>query len=92
MGMNAKENLLRTVDRDQVLLFGSHNQMLYERGVWLCGMENFMVALHTDRERIQRLIRGIAAPDQGMPFPRENIEAFVNTVRKHGRYPLKWDR
>ena len=60
MGMNAKENLLRTADRDQVLLFGSHNQMLYERGVWLCGMENFMVALHTDRERIQRLIRGIA--------------------------------
>ena len=60
MGMNAKENLLRTADRDQVLLFGSQNQMLYERGVWPCGMENFMVALHTDRERIQRLIRGIA--------------------------------
>jgi uroporphyrinogen decarboxylase len=28
------------------------------------------------------------APDQGMPFPEEHIEAFRRAVEKHGRYPL----
>ncbi|MCL2351360.1 MAG: hypothetical protein FWC55_02390 [Firmicutes bacterium] len=27
-------------------------------------------------------------PDQGMPFPRENIEAFYQAVEEYGRYPL----
>jgi uroporphyrinogen decarboxylase len=28
------------------------------------------------------------APDQGMPFPREHIEAVYETIRRYGRYPL----
>ncbi len=32
----------------------------------------------------------IAAPDQGMPFPMENVQAFVETVRGYGRYPLEF--
>lgn len=48
------------------------------------------------RETIQRLrdlAPGggyIAGPDQSMPFPRENIEALVNTVKKYGKYPLRF--
>jgi hypothetical protein len=28
------------------------------------------------------------APDQGMPFPKEHIEAVQETIRQHGLYPL----
>lgn len=27
-------------------------------------------------------------PDQGMPFPKQNIEAFYRAVEKYGKYPL----
>lgn len=30
----------------------------------------------------------ICGPDQGMPFPPENIAAFADAVAKYGRYPL----
>ena len=29
------------------------------------------------------------APDQGMPFPREHIEAFRGTLEEFGRYPIQ---
>lgn len=32
--------------------------------------------------------RYFCAPDQGMPFPKENINAFYEAVEKHGKYPL----
>ena len=32
----------------------------------------------------------ICAPDQGLPFPDENITAFKQTVEKFGKYPLDW--
>ena len=31
----------------------------------------------------------ILGPDQGMPFPKENIDAMIATARQHGRYPLQ---
>ena len=31
------------------------------------------------------------SPDQYMPFPKENIDAFYETVNKYGKYPLDFD-
>ena len=57
---DGSKELLQTVDREEILVFGSHDQMLYERAIWLCGMENFAVALYTNRKRVERLISDIA--------------------------------
>ena len=31
----------------------------------------------------------LLGPDQGMPWPAENYEAMIETVRTHGQYPLR---
>lgn len=51
--------LLNAPDRESRLLFGGHDQMYYERAQWLCGMETFLIALHSDRARLTQLLRGI---------------------------------
>lgn len=44
------------------------------------------------RKRLRQLGRDggyFCAPDQGMPYPKENIEAFDRALEKYGRYPLQ---
>jgi uroporphyrinogen-III decarboxylase len=44
------------------------------------------------RERLWQLGRHggyFCCPDQGMPFPAENIAAFHEAVERYGKYPLK---
>lgn len=31
----------------------------------------------------------IVGPDQGMPFPQENIQALLDAAREYGKYPLR---
>ena len=89
--MDAKENLLRAIRREAP-----------EYVPWSVPRE-YPEFRHLDEgvieeveretvERLQLFAPGgsyIAAPDQGMPFPMENVEVFVNTVRGYGRYPLR---
>lgn len=45
------------------------------------------------RHRIWQLGRDggyFCGPDQGMPWPKENYEAFENAVDEFGKYPLKY--
>ncbi len=53
---DADRALLDAADRDEYLLFGQQTYFLFERAWALTGLEAFMVALHTDRPRVRRLV------------------------------------
>jgi len=45
------------------------------------------------RLRISQLAPGggyVLAPDQGLPFPSENLKTMINTALTMGKYPLSW--
>lgn len=54
------EMLLQKIARDEVIVVGCHYYCLFERAWALMGMENFLIALYVDLDRVKRLLRGIA--------------------------------
>ncbi len=54
------EAMLETLNRDEWLLWGFHPNILFERAWFLVGMDNLLVAIREDRERVRSLLRRIA--------------------------------
>lgn len=52
--------MLGALNRDQHVLMGFHPSILFERGWFLMGMENLMVAMLREKQRVKQFLRRIA--------------------------------
>ena len=70
--------MLEALDREQFLLMGFHPTILFERAWFLMGMDNLLMAMIRDRERVRRLFRQIM--DYQVAIARQYVQCDIDGV------------
>ena len=70
--------MLETLDRDAHVLMGFHPSILFERGWFLMGMEQLMVAMLRDPQRVKTLFRQIA--DYQIAIAEQYVQQDIDGV------------
>jgi uroporphyrinogen decarboxylase len=72
------EEMLASTDRDRFLFWGFHPTILFERAWFLMGMDNLMVAMITEQERVRHLFGQIM--DYQVAIARQYVQCDIDGI------------